>query len=137
MDLDDAVMLTDVTPTVTRLQKWAVSGRVIQWWCLVPGRWHYGRPLCLVIWSRAGDRYDHIDYRLEFAKSYAYCEAYNFKDMDDPVVFLKRTTGWLGADVCIDAVGGDAAGDAFQTLTGRRLLLTGGAATALHWAINQ
>jgi hypothetical protein len=31
-----------------------------------------------------------LDYRLEFAKKYAYCEAYNFKEMDDPVVLLKK-----------------------------------------------
>ena len=56
--------------------------------------------------------------------------------MDDPVVFIKRTTDWLGADVCIDAVGGEATGDFMQTLLGRKLLMTGGSATALHWAIN-
>src|ERR671921_2801647 len=56
--------------------------------------------------------------------------------MDDPVVFLKKTTGGLGADVCIDAVGCEAAGDAVQSLVGRKLPLTGGSATALHWAIN-
>ena len=77
-----------------------------------------------------------LDYRLEFAKSYAYCEAYNFKELGDVVVFLKRETGWLGADVCIDAVGGEAAGDTAQTLLGRKMLMTGGSATALHWAIN-
>jgi threonine dehydrogenase-like Zn-dependent dehydrogenase len=56
--------------------------------------------------------------------------------MDDPVVFLKKTTDWLGADVCIDAVGCEAAGNMMQTLIGRKLPMTGGSATALHWAIN-
>jgi threonine dehydrogenase-like Zn-dependent dehydrogenase len=56
--------------------------------------------------------------------------------MDDPVVFMKKTTDWLGADVCIDAVGCEAAGDTMQTLLGRKMLMTGGSATALHWAIN-
>ncbi len=80
---------------------------------------------------------DKEDYRLEFAKNYAHCEAYNFeKDMDDPVVFIKKITDWLGADVCIDAVGAEAAGNAMQTITGRKLLLQAGSATALHWAIN-
>ncbi|HEX8357786.1 MAG TPA: glutathione-dependent formaldehyde dehydrogenase, partial [Segetibacter sp.] len=79
---------------------------------------------------------DHIDYRLEFVRQYAQCEAYNFKELGDVVEFLKRTTGWFGADVCIDAVGCDAAGNAFQSLVGRKLPLTGGSATALHWAIN-
>jgi threonine dehydrogenase-like Zn-dependent dehydrogenase len=38
--------------------------------------------------------------------------------------------------VCIDAVGAEAAGSALQTVLGRKLLMQGGAATALHWAIN-
>jgi threonine dehydrogenase-like Zn-dependent dehydrogenase len=42
----------------------------------------------------------------------------------------------LGADVCIDCVGCEAAGNAAQTLTGRYLKLQAGAATVLHWAIN-
>jgi threonine dehydrogenase-like Zn-dependent dehydrogenase len=45
-------------------------------------------------------------------------------------------TDWLGADVCIDAVGCEAAGSALQQLTGVKLKLQSGAATALHWAIN-
>jgi threonine dehydrogenase-like Zn-dependent dehydrogenase len=79
---------------------------------------------------------DQEEYRLEFARNYANCEAYNFNDMKDPVVFLKKTTDWLGPDVCIDAVGAEAAGNAMQTITGRKLLLQAGSATALHWAIN-
>jgi len=79
---------------------------------------------------------DHLDYRLEFAKQYAYCEAYNYQEMDNPVLFLKKQTDWYGADVCIDAVGCDASGSAMQTILGKKLLLQAGAATALHWAIN-
>jgi threonine dehydrogenase-like Zn-dependent dehydrogenase len=45
-------------------------------------------------------------------------------------------TDSLGADVCIDAVGSEAAGVTAQTILGRQLLLQGGATTALHWAIN-
>src|SRR5690606_8569528 len=40
------------------------------------------------------------------------------------------------ADVCIDAVGAEAAGNALQRLTGVRLKLQAGAATVLHWCIN-
>ena len=79
---------------------------------------------------------DHLEYRLEFARNYSYCEAYNFMEMDDPVVFIKKATDWLGADVCIDAVGCEAVGDKFQTITGKKLLLQAGSATAFHWAIN-
>jgi threonine dehydrogenase-like Zn-dependent dehydrogenase len=90
--------------------------------------WLFGAGRVIVI--------DQVDYRLEFVRNYAQCEAYNFKEMDDPVVFLKKTTDWMGADVCIDAVGAEAAGSAMQTITGRKMLLQAGSATALHWAIN-
>ena len=137
MDLDDAVLLTDVTPTgyqaaemggIRRGDTVVVFGAGPIGIMAARCAWLFGAGRVIII--------DHVDYRLEFAKNYAYCEAYNFKEMDDPVVFLKRTTGWFGADVCIDAVGCEAAGNVFQTLVGRKLPLTGGSATALHWAIN-
>jgi threonine dehydrogenase-like Zn-dependent dehydrogenase len=90
--------------------------------------WLFGAGRVIVI--------DHIEYRLEFVKKYAQCEAYNFRSMRDPVLFLKKTTDWFGADVCIDAVGCEAAGSALQTITGRKLMIQAGSATALHWAIN-
>ena len=79
---------------------------------------------------------DHVEYRLEFVKNYAQCEVINFKEVDDMAVHIKKMTDWLGADVCIDAVGCEASGSAMQTLTGRYLKWQAGAATALHWAIN-
>jgi threonine dehydrogenase-like Zn-dependent dehydrogenase len=79
---------------------------------------------------------DRVEYRLEFAKNYAPCEAYNFEEIDDVVLFCKKTTDWMGADVVIDAVGAEAAGNAMQSMLGRKLLMQGGSATALHWAIN-
>ncbi|CAN5539768.1 hypothetical protein BH20VER1_BH20VER1_01570 [soil metagenome] len=69
-------------------------------------------------------------------KNYAPAEVYNFRELDDVVQFMKKTTDWMGADVVIDAVGAEAAGNTMQTLLGRKLLLQGGSATALHWAIN-
>jgi len=38
--------------------------------------------------------------------------------------------------VCIDAVGAEANGSPFHNVLGRGLKTIGGAATALHWAIN-
>ena len=90
--------------------------------------WLFGAGRVIVI--------DHLEYRLDFVREYAQCEAYNFRSMDDPVLFLKKATDWFGADVCIDAVGSDASGSALQTITGKKLLLQAGSATALHWAIN-
>jgi threonine dehydrogenase-like Zn-dependent dehydrogenase len=51
-------------------------------------------------------------------------------------IHIKKMTDWLGADVCIDAVGCEAAGNTMQRLTGLKLKLQAGAATVLHWAIN-
>jgi threonine dehydrogenase-like Zn-dependent dehydrogenase len=90
--------------------------------------WLFGAGRVIVI--------DHLEYRLEFARKFSKAEAYNFQEMDDPVVFLKKATDYYGADVCIDAVGCEAAGSAMQTITGRKLLLQAGSATALQWAIN-
>ncbi len=79
---------------------------------------------------------DHVEYRLEFVKTYAQCEVVNFKDVRDMAEHIKKMTDWLGADVCIDAVGAEAAGNVMQSLTGRFLPLQAGAATVLHWCIN-
>ncbi|RRN78156.1 glutathione-dependent formaldehyde dehydrogenase [Pseudoxanthomonas sp. SGD-10] len=137
MDPDDAVILTDVLPTGYQAAEMAgiQKGDTVVIFGAGPigimaakCSWLFGAGRVIVI--------DHVDYRLEFVKNYANCEAYNFKSMDDPVVFVKKTTDWLGADVCIDAVGADASGSAMQTITGKKLLLQAGAATALHWAIN-
>ncbi len=137
MDLDDAVMLTDVTPT--GYQAAEMGGIKTGDTVVVFGAGPIGIMAARCAWLFGAGRViiiDHIDYRLEFAKTYSYCEAYNFREIGDPVVFLKKATGGLGADVCIDAVGCEAAGDLMQTIVGRKLPLTGGSATALHWAIN-
>jgi len=137
MDIEDAVLLTDVVPTgyqaaemggIRKGDTVVVFGAGPVGIMAARCAWLFGAGRVIVI--------DHLDYRLEFVKKYAYCEAYNFKEMDDPVVFLKKQTDWFGADVCIDAVGCDAAGSAMQTITGKKLLLQAGSATALHWAIN-
>ena len=78
---------------------------------------------------------DQVDYRLDFVKNFAQCEVVNFKEVDDMAMQIKRMTDWLGADVCIDAVGAEAAGNWAQRLTGVHIPLQAGAATALHWAI--
>lgn len=137
MDLDDAVLLTDVVPTgyqaaeMGGIQKGdtvVVFGAGPIGIMAAKCAWLFGAGRVLVI--------DQLDYRLEFAAKYARCEVYNFKELEDPVVFIKKITDSLGADVCIDAVGAEAAGDAMNTLLGRKLLLQGGSTTALHWAIN-
>jgi threonine dehydrogenase-like Zn-dependent dehydrogenase len=137
MDPDDAVLLTDVVPT--GYQAAEMGGIKMGDTVVIFGAGPVGIMAAKCAWLFGAGRViviDHVEYRLDFVKNYAQCEAYNFRSMDDPVVFLKRTTDWLGADVCIDAVGCEAAGSAMQTLTGRKSLLQAGSATALHWAIN-
>ncbi|MFD2163474.1 zinc-dependent alcohol dehydrogenase [Paradesertivirga mongoliensis] len=137
MDPDDAVLLTDVVPT--GYQAAEMGGIQPGDTVVVFGAGPIGIMAAKCSWLFGAGRViviDHLDYRLEFVRNYAQCEAYNFKEMNDPVVFIKTTTDSLGADVCIDAVGAEAAGSAAQTLTGRKMLLQGGSTTALHWAIN-
>jgi len=137
LDHDDAVLLTDVVPTGYQAAEMGAikPGDTVVVFGAGPigimaakSAWLFGAGRVIVI--------DHIEYRLEFVKQYAQCEAYNFRSLEDVVLFIKKTTGYIGADVCIDAVGCEAAGNAMQTITGRKLLLQAGSATALHWAIN-
>jgi threonine dehydrogenase-like Zn-dependent dehydrogenase len=79
---------------------------------------------------------DHLDYRLDFVTRFSGCETVNFTEVDDIVVTLKSMTDGRGADVAIDAVGCEAVGSRFQSLTGKLLKLQAGAATALDWAID-
>ncbi|HEY5743485.1 MAG TPA: zinc-dependent alcohol dehydrogenase [Terrimicrobiaceae bacterium] len=137
MDLDDAVLLTDVVPT--GYQAAEMGGIQTGDTVLVFGAGPIGIMAARCSWLFGAGRViviDHVEHRLEFAKNYAPCEAYNFRELGDVVRFAKKTTDWLGADVVIDAVGAEAAGNTMQTLLGRKLLLEGGSATALHWAIN-
>jgi S-(hydroxymethyl)glutathione dehydrogenase/alcohol dehydrogenase len=137
MDPDDAVLLTDVVPTgyqaaemggIRRGDTVVVFGAGPVGLMAAKSAWLFGAGRVIVI--------DHLEYRLEFARTFANAEVYSFREMDDVVVFLKKTTDGLGADVCIDAVGGDAAGNALQWLLGTKLKLEAGNAIALHWAIN-
>jgi threonine dehydrogenase-like Zn-dependent dehydrogenase len=137
MDHDDALLLTDVVPT--GYQAAEMGGIKTGDTVVVFGAGPVGIMAAKCAWLFGAGRViiiDHIEYRLEFARNYAHCEAYNFRSLEDPVLFLKKTTDWFGADVCIDAVGADASGNALQTITGKKLLLQAGSATALHWAIN-
>lgn len=137
MDPDDAVLLTDVVPTgyqaaeMGGIQKGdtvVVFGAGPIGIMAAKSAWLFGAGRVIVI--------DHLEYRLDFVAKYAQCEAYNFKSIGDPVVFIKTQTDSLGADVCIDAVGCEAKGNRMNTLLGMKLLLQGGSTTALHWAIN-
>ncbi len=134
---DDAVLLTDVTPT--GYQAAEMGGIKPGDTVVVFGAGPVGLMAAKCAWLFGAGRViiiDHVEYRLEFARTFAQCEAYNFRSLGDVTLFLKKTTDYYGADVCIDAVGCEAAGSAAQTITGVKLMAQAGSATALHWAIN-
>src|SRR5690606_16843377 len=79
---------------------------------------------------------DQIEERLELARTFAYAEPINYTQHKDVVVELKRTTGWLGADRVVDAVGAEADGNLVQHVTSAKLKLQGGSPVALNWAID-
>ncbi|MGV0714883.1 zinc-dependent alcohol dehydrogenase [Mycolicibacterium sp. XJ662] len=79
---------------------------------------------------------DHLDYRLEKARTFAHAETINFAECDDIVVEMKKTTDHLGADVGIDAVGAEADGNFLQHVTAAKFKMQGGSPVALNWAID-
>jgi S-(hydroxymethyl)glutathione dehydrogenase/alcohol dehydrogenase len=137
MDPDDAVLLTDVVPT--GYQAAEMGGIQKGDTVVIFGAGPVGIMAARCAWLFGAGRvivFDMYDYRLDFVRTYAPAEVYNFKEIDDVVVFMKKTTDGLGADVVIDAVGGDAKGNFLQTLFGNKLKLQAGSAIPLHWAIN-
>lgn len=137
MDLDDAVLLTDVVPT--GYQAAEMGGIRPQDTVVVFGAGPVGIMAARCAWLFGAGRVivlDHVEYRLEFARKYCPAEVYNFRSLKDPVQFLKEATDWIGADVCIDAVGCEAAGSVLHNILGRKLKIEAGSATALHWAID-
>lgn len=79
---------------------------------------------------------DHLENRLEKARTFAHAETYNFAEYDDIVVTMKKATDYLGADSVIDCVGAEADGNFLQHVTAAKLKLQGGSPIALNWAID-
>jgi threonine dehydrogenase-like Zn-dependent dehydrogenase len=63
---------------------------------------------------------DHLDYRLQKAREFAFAETISFTEVDDIVLELKKQTDWLGADVVIDALGDGRLRSAVQRRQVRR-----------------
>ena len=78
---------------------------------------------------------DHVDYRLEYSRTYASAETVNFTQVPDIVAHLRKMTDGRGPDVCIDAVGLEAKGSLFHDVLGRGLLVEAGSPVALNWCI--
>ena len=137
MDIEDAVLLTDVVPTgyqaaemggIRRGDTVVVFGAGPVGLMAAKSAWLFGAGRVIVI--------DHLEYRLDFARHFAPAEVHDYRSLGDVVVFLKKATDGLGADVCIDAVGADASGNFLHTVFGRKLKLEAGSPVVLHWAIN-
>jgi threonine dehydrogenase-like Zn-dependent dehydrogenase len=137
MDEDDAVLLTDVVPTgyqgaemgeIKQGDVVAVFGAGPVGLFAAKSAWLMGAGRVIVV--------DHLDYRLEFARTFAHAETINFTQVNDIVQHLKELTEHLGADVCIDAVGAEADGAFMQVLTANKLGMQGGSPVALNWCID-
>lgn len=137
LDDDDAVMLTDALPTGyfgAQLGNIAEGDTVIVFGAGPVGlfaaksAWLMGAGRVLVV--------DHLDFRLQKAATFAHAETFNFSEYGDIVVEMKKATGYLGADVVIDAVGAEADGNLLMHVTSAKLKLQGGSPIALNWAID-
>jgi threonine dehydrogenase-like Zn-dependent dehydrogenase len=137
MDEEDAVLLTDACPTG---YQGAEMGDIKEGDTVVVfGAGPVGLFAAKSAWLMGAGRVivvDHLDYRLEMAKSFAQAETVNFTQVNDIVQYMKETTDWLGADVAIEAVGAEADGAILQHLSTVKMKLQGGAPIALNWAID-
>ncbi|MBE1877491.1 zinc-dependent alcohol dehydrogenase [Myceligenerans pegani] len=137
MDEEDAVLCTDALATGYFGAQLAdiTEGDVV----VVFGAGPVGLFAARSAWLMGAGRVivvDHLDERLEMARTFAYAETVNFTQHKDVVVEMKRMTGWLGADRVIDAVGAEADGNLLQHVTSAKLKLQGGSPIALNWAID-
>jgi alcohol dehydrogenase len=137
MDEEDAVLLTDAGPTgyfgaqlgdIVEGDTVVVFGAGPVGLFAAKSSWLMGAGRVIVV--------DHLNYRLEKARSFAHAETLNFTEYKDIVLQLKKETDYLGADVVIDAVGAEADGNFLQHVTAAKLKLQGGSPIALNWAID-
>lgn len=137
MDEEDAVLCTDALATGYFGAQLAdiAEGDVV----VVLGAGPVGLFAARSAWLMGAGRVivvDQLEERLELAGTFAYAETMNYTQHKDVVVELKRTTGWLGPDRVIDAVGAEADGNLVQHVTSAKLKLQGGSPVALNWAID-
>jgi len=137
IDDEDALMLTDACPTGYFAAELGdiKEGQTV----LIFGAGPVGIFAARSAWLMGAGRVivvDHLDYRLDFVSRYGPAETINFLHLKDPIVYMKKITDYVGADVAIDAVGADATGSAMQNLMGMKLKMQAGNAVAVHWAVN-
>jgi threonine dehydrogenase-like Zn-dependent dehydrogenase len=137
MDAEDALLCTDALATgyfgaqlgdITEGDTVVVFGAGPVGLFAAKSAWFMGAGRVIVV--------DHLEYRLDKARSFAHAETVNFAEVDDVVVHLKRDTDGLGTDVAIDAVGAEADGNFTQHVTAAKFKLQGGSPIALNWALD-
>ena len=79
---------------------------------------------------------DHLDYRLEKARTFAHAETHNFAEYDDIVVELKKVHRLPRGRRGHRRGGAEADGNLLQHVTSAKLKLQGGSPIALNWAID-
>ncbi|WP_309064299.1 zinc-dependent alcohol dehydrogenase [Microbacterium sp.] len=134
---DDALLLTDAFSTgyfgaqlgeIAELDTVVVFGAGPVGLAAARSAWFLGAGRVIVV--------DHLDYRLEKARTFAYAETVDMRSHRDIVLALKRMTGGLGADVAIDAVGAEADGVLVQHVLAAKFKMQGGSPVAVNWAID-
>ena len=137
MHEEDAVLLTDACPTGYQgAEMGSIKERDV---VVVFGAGPVGLFAAKSAWLMGAGRVivvDHLEYRLELARRFAQAETINFTQVDDVVVTLKKMTDYLGADVCIEAVGAESDGALHHVISANKLGLQGGSPVALNWAID-
>ena len=134
---EDAVLLTDAAATGSfgaQLGDIAEGDTVV-----VLGAGPVGLVAAQSAWLMGAGRViviDHLQERLEKARTMAHAETLDYDEYDDIVVEMKKQTDFLGADVVIEAAGAEADGNFLQQVTGTKLKLQGGSPVALNWAID-
>lgn len=137
MHAEDAVLLTDATATgyfgaqladIVEGDTVAVFGAGPVGLVAAASAWLMGAGRVIVI--------DHIEHRLEKARTFAHAETRSFTELDDIVVEMKMTTEGRGVDRVIECVGAEADGNLLMHLTSAKLKLQGGSPVALNWAID-
>ena len=136
MDDEDVLFLSDILPTAYQAAEMGAikPGETV----VVFGAGPVGILTARCAWLMGAGRVisvDQVPERLEFAREFAQVETINFKEVDDIVLRIKKETDGRGADVCIDAVGCEAAGSHVRSFVGEKLKLESGNPTAIIWCI--
>lgn len=134
---EDVLLLSDVLPTGYQAAEMGgvSAGDVVA----VFGCGPIGLVAARSAWLLGAERVvalDRVAARLRFAERWAGAETIDLSRVGDPVPVLRELNLGRGPDVCVDAVGLEASGSAWQTLLGRKLKLAAGSSIALDWAIH-